>query len=241
MRRPQAALALAALVLVAGCPLGDSGSAPTPQPSTFDYPDGFSADGITNETAALRTHAESLDAPYTVTFLLSQSGKRGKAVVNGTIKVQPGAERSLTLLTRRAGGDMVRMQTFQNGTDRFVYRATESDFSSWQHDQSFRRPLYADRGTLAEMLGSLDLNATAVRAHNGTAVVVYTVTNVTADRLTTRTADCRGNVSIDTTGRIRSVDLRFTQFVSGVEREVVFEYATTVDANVTVERPDWAE
>ena len=91
------------------------------------------------------------------------------------------------------------------------------------------------------MLGSLELNATAVRTRDSTAVVVYTVTNVTADRLSTRTADCRGNITVDTTGRIRSADIRFTQFVSGVERDVTFEYATTVDANLTIERPDWAE
>jgi hypothetical protein len=239
MHRAHAAVAVAVLVALAGCPVGGSGSAQ--DPASFEYPDGFSADGITNGTTAVQTHAGSLEEPYSVNFSLQQVSSRGRATVEGSIESRPGEERSLTRVTQRAGSDFTRVQMFRTGSQEYVYRTDGQGFSHDLRRQPFRPPVYADRSTLAEMLGNLDLNASAVRTNDSTEIVVYDVTNVSAERLSTTVTATNGTVTVDEFGTIRTVDVRFTQVITGVERDVTFRYTTHLGANVTIERPSWTD
>ena len=234
------AIGIAVLVLLGGC-AGSAGDAGPADPATASYPDGFGADGITNVSTAVETHEESLDSSYRISFTLVQSGQRGTTRTTGYVETAPSEERFLRVVNQTAGPSSRALHEFQDGTSAYRYYSEDEEFEYSASERPFRRPVYADRETFEEMLASMTMNATAVRVTNGTERIEYTVTNVSTDRIGSSTADTSGTVVVEADGTIRSMNVTFTQTLSGVERETTFEYDVSTGVDVTVTRPSWVE
>ncbi len=233
-------IAVVAVLVLAGC-AGLGGGPATIDPAEAAYPDGFGMDGITNASTAVQGHAATLDSPYRVEFRLVQSGARGTVTTRGTIRARPGDEQALTRLNQSSGSSAQELRIYQADGGVYVYRGTEQTYAYESEEGAFQRPVYADRRTFVGMLDALSLEATTIRTVDGTQVIEYSVTDVESRRIGANTTDASGTVTVAETGQIRSMDLSFTQSLSGVERETSFEYTVTPGANVTVERPDWID
>lgn len=237
--RAVALTVLLVLGAVAGCAGEPTQGAPDPE--TVEYPDGFGPEGITDSERAYETHVQSLDGPYRATFQLRQTDARGTVSTAGNVTVRPEDRRSHVEVEQTAATETEGYERYH--VDEEVYeRISRSQNSTYERETAtFSRPVYTDRETFLEMLGDLSLTATDVRVENGTERVVYRVTNVSGSRMGSTTEAANGTVVVDSEGTIRSMNVSFSQTVSGIERETTFRYAVTTDAEVRIEEPRWTD
>jgi hypothetical protein len=132
MRRQAAVVAVAVLVVLSGCSLFGSGTptgsdeatgTPTPTATPTPYPTGYSADGITNATAARAAHVNGLLATdnFTLGYNATVRGENGTSRITLVQAVSPGEPRALTDTVIAATGDrgsggLRRTRFYANGT-----------------------------------------------------------------------------------------------------------------------------
>jgi hypothetical protein len=136
MRRQVAVVAVAVLVVLSGCslfgggtPTGSDEPTGTPTPTTTatptpaPYPTGYSADGVTNATAARTAHVNGLLATgnFTLGYNATVRGENGTSRITLVQAVSPGEPRALTDTVISATGDrgsggLRRTRFYANGT-----------------------------------------------------------------------------------------------------------------------------
>ena len=237
--REVALAALLVLGLLAGC--AGEPDTDAPDPESVDYPDGFGQEGITDTETASETHRQSLEEPYRVAFRLRQIDARGAVTTTGNVSVRPDDRRYHVEVDQRAATKTRGYERYYVDDAVYVRTSSAQESEYEQRNESFSRPVYADRETFVTMLADLSLNATEVRVENGTELVVYRVTNVSSPRMGSTTEAANGTVVVDTTGTIRSINISFTRTSQGMDRETTFRYDVTTEADVEIERPGWID
>lgn len=136
MRRQAAVVAVAVLVLLSGCSLFGSGTptgtdeptatptaTATPTPTPAPYPTGYSADGVTNATAARAAHTDGLLAVdnFTLGYNATVRDENGTSRITLLQAVSPSEPRALTDTIIAATGDrgsgaVRRTRFYANGT-----------------------------------------------------------------------------------------------------------------------------
>jgi hypothetical protein len=231
------AILLVIVVLGAGC-LSNGGA--TVSPETVDYPDGYAASGVTNTSVAIDTHRETMEEPYRVSFTVEQISDRGRTITNGTIWTDPDGHRALTNIRQQTAGTTDTYAAYRDGSTIYQKRVVSDTFQYDVRNDSFERPVYPEEETFESMLGSLTMNATTVTTTDNATLIHYRVVDVAPTRMQTETENANGTMVVDTSGRIRSLQLTFDQRVSGIRQNVTFQYTTAV-GNVSVNRPGWLE
>lgn len=241
-RRLVVAAAVLALALVlAGC-VGDGGTA-TPNATaettavrTVSYPEGLSADGVTDPDALMLAHADALaETDYTLTLRPASEPRNWSYTVRSNVT----SERQRT---RRSvtGPDPILVETYVEGDAPVVgaqvvqYRKTDTgdgypvyDAAPFQSEFEYfhTRPL---SGQLHTILNDTQQTATEAVRRGEHTYVHYTLTSATAyDR------SKMGTLVVRDDGLVTSVHL--TGAVTG-GRGYVLRYDT---ANVTVTEPGW--
>jgi hypothetical protein len=224
------------LLLLAGC----AGGGGEPTLETVDYPEGYNESGITNTTSAVVAHKLALDEPYRVSFQLNQVGDRGAVETDGTIRAIPDEKRARISVKQTLGGQTKSQNKYRTANRTYWQSVMAGDFRYGSTEQTFNTPIYADQEDFLSMFGSVKLNATEVQTTNQTTLIRYRVENVTPTRMHTTIKNASGSVTVATDGQIRSMDVTFEQYITGIYRDVQYGYSST-ETNVTVERPSWTD
>ena len=230
------AIAIVVLVLLAGC----AGAGGGPTVDSVDYPPGYDRSGVTNTSTAIETHAAALNEPYRITFQMEQIGDRGAVRTTGTIRAIPDDRRAIISVEQTVGGQTNTKNEYHTANRTYWQTVESGTFRYGSAKATDRSPIYADREEFHSMLGSIALNATDVRTTSESTAVRYRVEDVAPTRMHTEIENESGTVTVGTDGQIRSMNVTFDQYISGVHRDVEFTY-TTNETNVTVERPSWTD
>lgn len=231
-------LATVLLVLLAGCSgllgggAGGDGAGNAGTVSEFDYPDGWSKDGVTRLDAAVATHyaAGTRGSSYTerLVFRISQDGTVQR---NNSIRYAVDRE-SREMLARIDGAQGSQVAYYGNGTLTNYDPKNESVIS--RGNASFSKLANASRLTVAEALHGIDLDASTVVERGRTTAVKYSVTGTTSNSSYT---EASGTVVVAEDGRILSLDV-----TKRSERQTVtYRYVLEAVGNTDVERPSWVE
>lgn len=223
------------LLLLAGCAGGGG-----PTLDTVDFPEGYSESGVTNTTSAVEAHKQALDEPYRVSFQLNQVGDRGAVGTNGTIRAIPDEKRARISVKQTLGGQTKSLNKYRTANRTYWQSVMAGSFRYGSTEQTFNTPVYADPEDFFSMFGSVELNATGVQKTNNTTLIRYRVENVTPTRMHTKIKNANGSVTVATDGQIRSMDVTFDQYITGIYRDIQYTYSST-EINVTVKRPTWTD
>lgn len=223
------------LVVLAGCSGllgGDDGANPAENVSEFDYPDGWSADGVDSLQTALLGHygADTRGSSFTerLEFRVQQDDSVQR---NNSIRYEVDRE-AREMLARIDGTNQNQVAYYHNGTLTNYDPVNESVINSG--NASLQRLTNASRLTVGESLQGLDLDASTVVERGGTTAVEYAVAGVASN---SSFDGANGTVVLASDGRIRSLDLT----KQAGSQTVTYRYALEGEGSTSVERPEWAE
>lgn len=258
--RVPTAVALAALLLLAGCSLGGSGgpgtdqspggTADSPAAGSFTYPAGFDADGVTNDTAATRGHRETLLASsgFAVTYDASVTEPGNTTTVTYVQSVETGSEevhwRMNVSSGDRAGS---RAQYYANDT---VYSRTNSvgSDSPTYGNRSHEYALGSFTGLdfVRPALVDVSYGSSEETTRAGVPAVVYSDASVESTAGLFGQGTDPANVSefsstlvVGDDGIVRELRYSATVTNGGTDRTVEVTVTVTDVGETTVSRPSW--
>ncbi|MFB6110952.1 MAG: hypothetical protein ABEJ35_00285 [Halobacteriaceae archaeon] len=265
-RRPLAAVAVALLVVLAGCggvlggDGGDGGgttTAPTSNPggSPGDgpLPPGVTNSGIANSTALTNAHEAGLStdgftASYEISVTLSSSqGTRTQALTQ-TIRATSGLTRFFVNSTTTQGSQTVSSEYWGNETLALVRNEIGGQTQYQTLPDSINR---SSRFTLASSLGQLlqiaDYSVTGRETVDGQTLVTLTADSVNSSLGSGQggviNAENVSNVSstavITTDGIIQEFTLSFNATTANGEASYQISFEVTGQGGVSVSRPAW--
>ncbi|MUV61390.1 hypothetical protein [Halobacterium sp. CBA1126] len=230
-RRALPAIALAALLVLAGC-AGLSAPDSQPEPETtvenFSYPPGWSQDGITDLNSAMTTHYDTVENTSRTTRLVITDDDGNRTIVR-TVDVD-------------AGTGSIQFSDTTLGSYRDAYYSSEGVFEydptteevERHPDENWTTADVAVTAGLERPLGSLELNATETVTVEGTTAVRYAVTGIT-DPDSVPSNDASGHVTVSEAGYVASYDV--TRGNDEFTRQS--EYRLSEFGTATVDRPPW--
>lgn len=238
------------LALLAGCAglVGDDDSAE--EPGTFDYPDGFSAEGVVDGDRAVEGYERAVRARgnYTGSYRYDVETGEGESVAEVEYRVDFESERAYQRFAAQADGSEATRELYQE-SDRRYYRSTvDGEVVGLDAE---RRPFRPEELTAVEAIRALLTDASGYEAslaeRNGTAVAVYETTDLgntthlvgvdDPDEVT----DFRGRFAVDSEGLIRTAEYELTYVADGDERRLAMAFDLSAPGETTVERPAWAD
>ncbi len=225
------------LVLLAGCSGllgggagGDGAGSNAVSVSEFDYPEGWSADGIGSVETALGTHYAVGTRGASFTEKLHVQARQGQ-VTNNSIRYEVDRQ-SRELLARLDRTEYSQVAYYGNGTLTNYDPKNGSVIS--RTNASFSRVANGSKLIVSQALGGLKLNASSVVEQGGVTAVRYSVTGARSNSSFT---EASGTVVVASDGRILSIDVT----KSNEEQTLTYRYVLEKVENTTVERPAWAE
>lgn len=256
---PRPTLAVACLVVLAGCSLPSGGPAsptasPTP-PSTAEpepFPPGVSADGIENGTALYAAHVDAITAAgYVAVAAVNTTVQRSAFLIDiqsrARIRVEPNAS-SYHEQRRVVGGPADRHEAFwANGSVEFRRQVGGGEPEYERREPRSPRAI-AGRRLLLPLLQGGDYAIESVNETAGTATVVLVADSVADPEAVRRAlpseADSvgafRARVVVEGE-RIRSLVADVEFGIEGTNRTHHVEYELVRTDGVSVERPDWVD
>lgn len=226
------AVLLTIAILLAGCsglPASDR-QTPTPQPAVenFSYPSGWSQEGITDRTVALRTHDETVENVSRTSRLVITDESSNRTVVR-TVDTDAGTG-SLRFIDTALGIDI---HAYYSAEGVFEYDRTTGELSRMP-DENWTTADVATMPGLERPLRNLEMNATETVTVEGTTAVRYTVTGIrNPDSVPSNTAT--GHVTVSQDGFIAEYDV--TRGNDEFTRQT--RYDLSAFGNATVTRPQW--
>lgn len=248
-RRYVAPLLLAALVVLAGCGGGGGGTgggdtattteaptteAPTttPEPTveTVAYPDGLSAEGYANDTAAMATFRTALaSGPSYTTRMNVEAGGVTQTLLART---NPSAQRSYAETQRN--GSVTYELYYANGTQS-LRDASGSETRYGSTNATFDGVIMGyNGGQFLQQLTLLDLEAASVERVDGRTIITYDVTGPRSSETGAESAS--GRVQVTTEGQL--VAFEYT-VVSQQGQELSVDWVQSNVGSTTVSEPDW--
>lgn len=240
-----AVLAVAVMLVLAGCGGADNGTATptateappteqsnTPSLSTVNYPAGLSADGFDNATLFLETHRDAMTAgPSYAVHMDVTAGQETQTLRANT---DPDSER-------------IRSQTERNGElDYDIYYADDTQYlrqvtddgdSYGTTDATFESAAEGlNGGQFITTVVLLDLEATTISTEDDRTIITFDVVGPrsTAEGI----AEAGGTVDISTDGRLTAFEY---DLVSTDGQEVSVAWERTDVGATTVEEPEWLD
>lgn len=227
------AIALVVLVLSAGCsglPATDGrASGPDSTVESFSYPSGWSQEGVTDLSVALRTHDETVRNTSRRSRMSTVSEDTNRTIVR--------------TLDADAGTASVRWFDAEFGGPRRYYFSDEGVFEydpateelTRNPDESWTMARVASHEDgLTRSLRGLELDANETVSVEGTTAVRYDVTGI-EDPGSVPANNATGYVVVTETGYIAAYDV--TRGNDGFTRRTTYE--VTEFGNATVTRPAW--
>lgn len=267
MQRRAATLIVVAMLALAGCSLpsgdlgvgddpteagADDGPTPTATPE-FEYPAGYSADGVEDVEVALERHTAALSNSSGFTLAYSaavESGDRS-SVLTYDERVEPPAEEALVRVNVTSGSvsgyyeqyytaDTLYVKGKRPGAENVTYsnQSRAYDVSQFVGAEGFIRPV----------LENVTFASSRVVTRDGDRVVEYRDGRLReAGRLPT--GDIRsGNVTefsavmvVHPDGTIRAIQYEATVEEGGSERRLSISIQVTDVGATTVDAPDWKD
>lgn len=238
-------VAVAAVLVVAGCTLGPGGGTPTGEPSTatpslseLSYPPGVT-DGGVNVTALLSAHRDAIDGR---SFTMTVDGTFRSSFVNFSRRTRLTVDEGWNRYRRRTDHpNLTRSWYVVDGT--FYERVVAGERPTYE-----TKPVDGPRATPSSGYGLLNDslvlgNYTVERAtvRNGTPAVVLTADEPRERFAEEGYADVEATLVVDEAGLVREYRLRYV-FGTGDDRQVrtLSMAITGVDAT-TVGRPAWLD
>ncbi len=234
------------LVALAGCSggTGDGGpagndnetsptiTATTASTSTFDYPAGWSADGIESLDEALAGHysAEARGDTFTERFDFQRS-EDGEETLNNSIVYQ--VDLDAGELRATLDGTVYQRVAYYNDGTLYNYDLKEEEVVS-QSETNLSVIANASRESLSETLRGLEMEATEIVQRNGVTGVRYQVTS-TENGTSGRFDEASGTIVVLENGQVSSFDL--TKRSDDVVLRGHYEVVAVGSTDVT--RPSW--
>lgn len=263
-RRASIAVALAAMLLLAGCSLGGLGGSPatddesptatgTPTPSAtpaFSAPAGYDEGGVTNISAAIDAHRNTLLASsgFSVSYDAVVNSSEQTTTVRYDQRVETGTEEALRetnvssgdvagSVARYYANDTVYVQSRQPG-------ATETSYNN--RSKSYSPSSFAGTQLVRPALTDVSYGSSEVVTDGGSRAVVYSdATLDAADSLLGKNVDIENVTAFSATltvgenGIVRKLTYTATVQSGGDERTVEVTVRTYDVGSTTVDRPDW--
>ncbi|WP_255149597.1 DUF7537 family lipoprotein [Halorarius halobius] len=256
--RTLAALAVASMLLLAGCSFGGTGSptpttdSPTPSPSapSFSYPAGFQSGGVANVTAAAAGHREALTTAsgFTVVYDATVTTPNATSYVTYDQEVETSSReviRRTNVTSEQVSGTVVRyyedgrvyVKSNQPGTNETVYG-----------NQSQRYELSSFTGVdfIGPGLRGASYGSSEVERRNGELVAVYSdATLESTEGLFGRGISMENVTSfsatlvVDEEGRIHEFQYSATVQQGDAERSVEVTIVSEGVGDTTVDAPTW--
>lgn len=250
MRRPLATLALAALLVLAGCNFGPGGSGTSEPTATLS--DGETPPGVENGTL---TEPDALLANHT--RLLVESGFETDVQTNATVKqlgrVQQVARRHQTIVEPGRSAYVYRVTNPESRIDVWgnesvvVSRARSGNETNYQRsDQPADTAVLSGQALLSRFLADGEYRVAAVDRRDGaTYTTLETSTRPSDPGIFPQNAsdvrDYTATLVVDGEGRVHSFVATATYTLDGEQGSYRVEYTLVRTDRPTVERPDWVE
>lgn len=258
--RVPAAVALAALLLLAGCSLGGLGgpgadespgeSTDSPAAGSFTYPAGFDAGGVTNHTEATEGHREQLLAAsgFTVTYDATVTEPGNTTTVAYTQQVETGSEevhwRMNVSSGDRAGS---RAQYYADDTVYSRTRTVGSDSPSYgNRTHEYALETFTGLDFVRPALVDVSYGSSETTTHGGVPAVVYSDASVESTTGLFGQGVDPANVSefsstlvVGDEGVVRQLRYAATVTTDGTDRTVEVTVTVSDVGSTTVSRPAW--
>lgn len=253
-RNPVAAVAVAALIVLAGCGGILNGGPSGPQ--TIDVepgalPAGVSEDGITNGTQLAQSHGNGLaetgfTATYSLSVLLStQQGNREQSITQ-EVHATPGMTNFWVNATRSQGSQTAVTQYWGNeslGLSRSVV-ANQTRFRKLPNSVD-RETRFTLAATLDQLIRIGDYGVTGKEEVDGTTEFTLQANSVNSSFGSGGAIDA-GNISnvsstlvVDSEGVIQEFELSFNATTGTGEAFYSVSFAVTSRSDVSVSKPAW--
>lgn len=262
MRRQAAILAVLALVLLSGCSLLGGDSTPTTEPTAtatatetpVPYPAGYSADGVTNATAARTGHVEGLLATgnFTLGYNATIRAENGTSRVTLLQAVSPAEPRALSDTVVASTGDrgsqvVRRTRYYANGTQ-YVRLQRGKNTSYGTIDGTLPATSFVGSQYVDAVLTNVSYDTATRVERGGETYFRFTASGIDdpgallSDRVSPEEVS-GGNVTlvVDRDGVVKSVRYDATISREGRTTRYSVTFAVAGVGNTTVQRPDWAQ
>lgn len=255
--RVPTAVALAALLLLAGCSLGGpgtdespGGTAESPATGSFTYPAGFDADGVTNRTAATRGHREQLLASsgFAVTYDANVTEPGNTTTVSYAQAVETGSEEVHWRMNVSSGGQTgSRAQYYANDTVYSRTNAVGSDAPRYGNQSNeYALGPFTGLDFVRPALVDVSYGSSEETTHDGTPAVVYSDASIESTTGLFGQGTDPANVSefsatlvVGDDGIVRELRYSATVTNDGTARTVEVTVTVTDVGETTVSRPAW--
>jgi len=256
-RSPLAAVALAVLLMTAGCSgvFGDDGATSPAEPTPVDGDTANTVPGVengqvTNATALLAAHERGLVAAGFENRLQLNAtiAYRGEAVNSAREKqviAEPGASAYRFRVVNQQGGGGVRFDHWGNETV-WVSRGMLGDRTTYQvRDRRAGTGGLTISGVMANYINGSGATVTNVSERDGLTLVTFETTTPPTDSdalpdNATNVRDYRLRFVADSQGRIHALVARGTYDIQGESSTFSVGYRTVGLGDRSVSQPDWA-
>lgn len=252
-RRVSVAVVVLAVVLLAGCSAilgGDVGDGGADEPAEFDYPEGYSADGIDDGERAVETYEAALfeAGNYTgeYTYFVVTDGTLTSIGVDYVVDFE--AEHGLQRVIVDAPDTHTMTESYYE-EGKLYQRSVDADDESTVTVSE--EPFARTDLTAAEAVEPLLSNATgynvSISEVDGVRVARYETDDVTGAGQflgvedTEIVSSFEANITVDQRGLVRTAEYSITYVFQGEDRSVSMTFEVTDVGETTVERPEWAD
>ncbi len=259
VRRSTLAVALVGLVLLSGCSAvldGGNGNATgngngvgDGDATSFEYPDGYGPDGVTDGAEAVESHQSGVvdRGNYTATYAYTINTSEGTTVIDVRHRVDFQDERGLQRADVTYPGQEGVITVYRDADT--WYRRTELNNRT---DVSTRNQTFdASNMTATDPIRPLLVNVSAYDAstgeRNGDAVVTYEKANAEGvDSFlevneSANVSAFSATMTVDEAGVVRSATYEVAYTADGQARELTVEYELSGFGETPVNRPQWVE
>lgn len=263
VRRSAVAVSLVVvLVLLSGCSaiLGDGNgmgngngngvSDGTPaDPSTFDYADGYGADGVTDGEAAIESHKSAVveRGSYTGSYTYDIDDSDGTRLVDVATRVdfetEEGRQRA-DVDTPRANGSI---DIYRDNETRYRKSMFNNQTSFSTQNRSFVSENLTSIEPVRPLLANLTEYDASIGERNGEPVVVYKRNGTEGAgsfidiNESAEVTSFSATFAVDSDGVVRSADYEISYVNDGSEVTLAVEYSVSGFGETSVTRPDWVD
>lgn len=246
--RSAIAVVLVVVVLLAGCSalVGDGAGGPD-SPEEFEYADGYDADGVTNDSEAVRSYRHALTnrSSFTTVYDQNVTGQETNLTYEVRYEVDVDGEQAYHRVDAPSL-EFEREEYYGNDTKytRLVRSGNEQTTST---DVAFTPGNFTGIDAVERMLSNDTDFETSLEERDGTPVVVYE-TEGAANAVTMfslveeNVTSFRASFAVDSEGIVRtaSYDLEYTSN-SGEELTITLDFEVRDLDATTVDRPGWVD
>lgn len=246
--RSAIAVALVAVVLLAGCSaiVGDDPSGPD-SPDEFEYADGYDADGVTNDSAAIRSYQHALTNRSSFTTVYDQNVTGQETNLSYEVRYEVDVDREQAYHRVEAPSLEFEREEYYGDDTKYTRLVNAGDEQTTSSDVAFTPGNFTGIDAVERMLSNDTDFETSVEERDGTPVVVYetegpanaaTMFDLVEENVTSFSA----SFAVDSEGVVRtaSYDLEYTS-EGGEELTITLDFEVRDIDATTVDRPGWVD